>query len=217
MLVASGQQGLEARLPLSPLVSERIVGPLVPLMVGMEKPAGGPPLAITVRDFRLPLDGNLAGLDATVHLELGEVIFQLLPGLSDTLAGFGRQISGQKASFDPFGLVIQQGVARYDGLPITVKGHELKFTGAFDLAKREFDFDAAVPLAVLGDGVARELDKVREYLDPNLVVPLEITGSWNKPKVTIGKAFLDTTVKQAAEGALKRGLGDLLKKELGGD
>jgi hypothetical protein len=217
VLVASGSQALEARLPLSPLVSERIVGPLVPLAVGIEKPPGEGPLGIVVRDFRLPLDRNLAGLDATIELELGQVAFQLLPGLSEILASFGRKISQQTAAFEPFSLRIEQGVVGYDGLPITLQGHDLRFSGSFDLASKEFDLDASVPLAILGEGVVRELDKVRELLDPNLAVPLEISGSWNKPKVSIGKDFLDTTVKQAAEGALGRGLRGLLEKQLGGD
>jgi hypothetical protein len=62
--------------------------------------------------------------------------------------------------------------------------------------------------------VEKELDKVREYLDPNLLVPIEIKGTWNKPKITLGREFMDKVVKKAAEGALKKGLFDLLDDQL---
>jgi hypothetical protein len=215
--VASGEQKLEARLPLSPLLSQRIVGPLVPLMVEVEKAPGMGPLSLAVSDFRLPLDGNLSGLDANVRLELGEVAFQLLPGLSQALAQIGEQIARQTATIERIDLRIDRGVARYSDLPIDVGGHRVTFDGAFDLASRRIDFEAQVPLAILGHGVARELDKVRDYIDPDVAVPLEVEGDWKRPKISIGKSFLDTVVKQAAEGALKRGLRDLLEKELGGD
>src|SRR4030095_6041385 len=108
---------------------------------------------------------------------------------------------------------IEKGVARYDRLPIKVQGQELVFKGSYDLAKSQFALSTGVPLKLLGKGVERELDKLREYLDPDLVVSIENRGTWTKPSIRPGKDFLDKVVKDAAKGALRKGLGDLLDRK----
>ena len=214
VLVSKGDP-LTARLPLSPLVSQRIVGPLVPMLVQLQKPAGEPPLGLSVSDFRLPLDGSPAGLSATLRLELGEVAFDLLPGLSDVLERFGEDGARVRAALAPLALRIDGGKARYEGFELPLAGKTIPVSGGFDLAERSLDLRLDVPLAVFGSGVARELDEARDYLDPNLAVPLELKGGFGVGKVAIADSFLDTVVKEAASGAVKKGLFDLLEKELG--
>ncbi len=53
---------------------------------------------------------------------------------------------------------------------------------------------------------------MKDLIDPATRVPIELRGSWKKPRVSIGKEFLESALKDAAEGALERGLRDLLER-----
>lgn len=214
-LNASGEQGLDATLPLSPLLSKRVVGNLVPLLVNATKPEGAKPLELSVSDFVLPLDGDLRKLNGTVQLDLGEITYDLLPGLSDVLstAGIG-DIAQKRFTIEPLTIPIVNGVARYDRLPLKIGGEQVVFKGSFDIVTREMSLATSLPLKALGSKVEKELERVREYLDPNLLVPLELKGAWNKPRISLGKDFVENVVKDAAKGAVKKGLLDLLDEKL---
>jgi len=213
-LVAREGQQLAASVPLNPLFSQRVVGKLVPLMVALSKGPDAKPVGLRVDGFRFPLDGDLAKLDCDVHLDLGEVAYQMLPGFQDALAGFaGRGTDRRSTTIAPLEIAIRSGVARYDRLPLSIEGVEYVFRGSYDLTSGAFDLATEIPLAKLGGGVERELDKLRDHLDPNLSVPIEIGGTFAKPRVRLGKGFLDTVVKDAAKGALEKGLFDLLERE----
>jgi hypothetical protein len=215
VVVAQAQgEGLEATLPLTPLFSRRIVGNLVPLLVDARKPESAAPIGLSVRDFTLPLDKDLRKLDADVTLSLGEVVYELLPGLGDVLAAAGLQDPGAKQVLLPtLKIAIRKGVASYDRMPFTIAGREFAFAGKFDLVKKELDLTTEVPLSLLGSKVSGELEKVRAHLDPETRVPIEIKGVWPKPKVRLGDDFVEKVLKKAAEDALKKGLLDLLGKK----
>ncbi len=215
LLSSSDAGGIQAQLPLSPLFSERIVGKLVPLCVNASKPQGAAPVGLSVRDFQLPLDGDLSKLNALVELELGDIVYDLLPGLSSTLAPLGLSGKTQGAAkLGKLSLPIRNGVVSYDRLPLSFGGKELAFKGSFDLAKLEFDLATDVPLEALGAKVNAELDKFRQYLDPKMLVPLQLKGTWKSPKFRLADDFTKKVLKdaaeKAAEDALKGGLQDLL-------
>jgi hypothetical protein len=207
--------GIVAKLPLSPLFSERIVGKLVPLCVNASKAPGSPPVGLSVQQFQLPLDGDLRKLNALVELDLGEFSYDLLPGLSSTLAPLGLKSATQRTTkLDKLSLPIKDGVVSYDRLPISIEGREIAFRGAFDLATLEYDLSTTIPLEALGAKFSSELDKVRKYLDPKLQVPLQLKGTWKSPKLRISDDFTKKVLRDAAEkaagDALKGGLQDLL-------
>lgn len=215
VLSAPETGGIDAQLPLSPLFSERIVGKLLPLCVNARKPQGASPVNLSVRKFQLPLDGDLSKLNAVVELELGDILYDLLPGLSSALAPLGLQGASQgTAKLGKMTLPIVNGVVSYDRLPISIGGKEIAFRGAFDLAKLEFDLATDVPLDALGSKVSGELDKLRQYLDPNMLVPVQLKGTWKSPKLRLADDFTKNILKEAAEkaagDALKGGLQDLL-------
>lgn len=214
VIVAVDQQGLDATLPLSPLFSKRIIGNLVPLMVNASKPEGASPVGLRVRQFQLPLDGDLRKVNGMVELDLGQISYEFLPGLASSLDSFGvGELARKTTNLKPLSIPIKNGIAGYTALPVSINGVEYPFTGTYDLAKGEMKFAASLPLSVLGKSLTKELDKVRDYIDPNLLVPIEIGGAWNKPSVGLGSGFVEKVLKDAAGGLLKNGLDDLFGKK----
>jgi hypothetical protein len=211
-LTAVAEEGLDAQVGLTPLFSDRIVGKLVPLLLNLSKPAEAGPAGVSARAFSLPLNGDLSQLSGQVVLDLGQVNYQLLPGLTPLLKGLGSA-APKTTQLPPITIRIESGIAKYDSLPLQIGGNEYVFKGTYDLARAEFKLATQIPLSVLGSGIEKDLEKVRDLLDPQMLVPVEISGTWSKPRLRLGKDFLDKVVKKAAENALKKGLGDLLGGE----
>ncbi|MFN0008308.1 MAG: hypothetical protein ACKVXR_10395 [Planctomycetota bacterium] len=200
--VGGNQEAVLARAGLTPLFSERVVGSLVPMMVNLQQPEGSPPVSVSVEELRLPLDADLSKLDALVRVNLGQVTYKLLPGLESLLSGGGAKV----VDVPEIRVPIQKGVASYTDLPIRIGGKDYPFKGTFNLVDKSFRMETEVPLSALGKKVSDKLDSYREFLDPNLLVPLELRGTWNSPKLRVGDDFL----KRVAEDALKRQGGSLL-------
>lgn len=203
-------KGLTARFALGPLTSTRVVGRLLPLVCQVTKPSGAAPAAVEVDALALPLDGDLSKLDGHVRVDLGEVSFALFPGLSGL---FGSQAAPKALALPAFDVPIHQGVVRYDKLVLPIGARSFAFHGSYDLVKGELVLGTEVPLEILGSKISSELDKARDFLDPKLLVPVEIRGAWNKPRLSIGQGFLDGVVKKALGNALEKGLEGLLKKK----
>jgi hypothetical protein len=210
-LVAKDKQGLSATVPLNPLFSQRVVGKLVPLLVNASKPQGAAPVALQMSAFTLPLDGDMQKVNGNVKLELGEVAYDLLPGLNDWLAkAHLDKAAKQNFKFAPMQIAIKDGVAHYDSLPINVAGEQIAFKGSYSLVDSKLDLSTQLPLKVLGSAVGKELEGARSSLDPNMLVPITIKGTWNKPKVALGDGFVEKALKDVGGGLLKNGLEGLL-------
>lgn len=213
VLVGGEGDALRARVPLNPLVSERVIGRLVPILFDLHKPEGAAPLELAVTGFRLPLDGDPSGLEADIELVLGEVAYQVFPGLQSVLAKLDETTELKLTDLGPLAIRVREGVAHYDRLALQVEDQEVVFVGRFDLVSTELGLTSDIPLKIFGSSVARELERAREYLDPNLSVPIALSGTWEKPVVKIDDDFLEDLVKDAARGALSRGLRDLLDRD----
>lgn len=205
--------GVLAEIGLGPIGSKKLVGSLVPMLVDVKKNEGAAPAKFAVDGLSYPLDGDLSKLDAVVRLDLGEISYALLPGLDQFL---GSAASMKSTLLKPIAIPIEKGIARYDRLPIRFGASEVPFRGTFNLVDRSFSLGADVPLALLGKKVNAKLDAVRQYLPADLAVPLEIRGTWDKPRISISESFLKDVVGKAAEkglGGLLDGLLDKKKKD----
>ena len=200
--VKGKNEALLARAGLTPLFSQKVVGSLVPALVNLEKPQGAEPVVLAVEQLQVPLDADLSKLDALVRLNLGEVSYKLLPGLAGLL-GKGEATT---VKMPEIRVPIQKGVASYDSLPIRIGGHDCVFKGTFSLVDKSFKMATQLPISALGKGVSGELDGFRGVVDANTMVPIELSGTWKNPKVSVGKDFL----KKLGEDALKKQGGNLL-------
>jgi hypothetical protein len=206
--------GLVASVGLGPVMSKRVVGKLVPTLVNVTKPSGAAPAKFSVDALRYPLDGDLRKLDGTVRVDLGEVSYSLFP----KLASFFNASSAPSALKIPAITVpIQKGVAGYSRLPVMIAGREYIFSGTYDIVTDAAQLTANVPVNMLGKKVNAELEKLREYIDPNTTVPLTIKGSIVNPSIGVDDKALLKVLKDAGAKALEGAAGglldDLLKKK----
>lgn len=114
----------------------------------------------------------------------------------------------------PISLVVRDGRVTYDALPIDLGDTKLTLTGSFDLSTRAIDFATDLPLAALGDTVTSQLAGGKFGLEPTTRVPLRISGTPRKPKVSVPREFVEGLLENAAKDAAKKGLGELLDKAL---
>ncbi|MFN9786496.1 MAG: hypothetical protein ACK57N_07975 [Planctomycetia bacterium] len=208
-LVVDQVDGVVAQVGLGPLVSQRVVGKLVPTLVRVQKPQGATPLALRVDALTVPLDGDLRALDARLRLELGEVQYALLPGLE----AWFPELAARSSNLPAIEVEIVDGVARYQRLPARIGGKDLSFSGSFDLVDGKLGLAADVPLSAFGKKVVKELEAARDYLPPDTLVPIELSGSWSAPKLRIKKQFLEDVVERAAKKALEDLFGGKDKKK----
>lgn len=214
------REGSELRVSsgLTPLYSERIVGGLLPVLVGLAKPPGAAPVGLSVEDFVLPLSGDLGRLSARITLDLNQVSYSVLPGLEGWLQALdGKGVGARVVELEPITLTVREGRVQYEQVGLELNGHPLKLSGSFELATRGIDLTTDVPLSALGKGVASELQKVRDYVPASTRVPLRLGGSWTSPRVSLGEGFLETVLDGAKDAALKKGLEGLLDRARGKD
>jgi hypothetical protein len=203
-IVIDKVDGLLAKVAIGPLMSQKVVGQLVPMLFNIEKAPGAEPAHFAVDDLHYPLDGDLSKLDGTVRIELGAVSYKLLPGLDDLLGDFGV---AKNTTLPPLRVPIKQGVASYDKLPIKLGGRDVFFSGSYNLVTQSMKLTTSLPLKLLGKKAGAELESVRDLVDPETAVPIEISGTWKKPKFAIGEGFAEKLL----EGAASKGLDGLLK------
>lgn len=213
VLRSSGDtESLQARVRLTPLFQERIVGNLLPMLVGMQSIEGADPALVRVTDFSMPLSGAdrsvLAGLQADVRLELGRVRAAVLPGLAAMLSSQVHQL--RPTQLPTLELKIRDGVVLADAIPIEIEKTPVVFAGNYALVDERMEFTCSVPLSGLRGDVGQVLNEARAYLDPNLLVPLRVHGRPDRPQVGIDSDFL----KQVLRDGSKKAAGDALEKGL---
>jgi hypothetical protein len=206
--------GLVATVGLGPVMSQKVVGKLVPTLVNVSKPQSAAPAKFSVDKLRFPLDGNLRKLDGTVRVDLGEVNYSLFPKLASF---FGESGSASALKIPAITVPISKGVAGYQRLPVMIGGKEYVFSGTYDIVTDAAQLTANIPVNRLGKKVNAELEKVREFIDPNTTIPLTIKGSLVNPSIGIDEKALLKVLKDAGEKALEGAatglLDDLLKKK----
>ncbi len=202
LMVPVDGEPVDLRFALTPLSSPRLVGSLVPLVGNVAPTEADQRAALTLRGFRLPLDGDLARLSGELVLDLGEVGVSLVPALAEKLSGW---LPGERrARMGPYRLAVENGRVRYEGLRLSIDGRSLSFDGTLDLAAGGLSLATKVPLAQFSGRFGPVVEQVRARLSPDLAVPLEVRGSRERPSVRVGDGI---------EGVLEKAARDLLEDE----
>lgn len=219
VLTASGEGGsLDARVGLTPLFRERVVGKLVPMLVSVEAAEDSEPTTIHVTDFAFPLGATGSALDAVnadVTLDLGRVQAAVLPDLARWFTSHVHR--PHPTDLPTLQLEIRGGVVNAPAIPIEIEGTPVTFSGSYALAAGTMDFDASVPLSGLRGDVGRAIDDARKYLDPNTAVPLQLSGKPTRPKIGVSSDFLRDVIRDAGRKAAEDALGEGLRKLFGDD
>lgn len=211
--------GLTLVSDLPPLLSQRVVGPLVPLLVELSKPAGAEPLRLEVRELSWDPGRGLAGLSARVHVEPGRVLARPLPGLADALpalaprvARFGEGVTGEEALV-PIDFEIEGGVASYREVPLRIAGTPLLVSGTVALEGGEMALSVRVPVAALG----RDLARLAGEQAGSLPIGVTITGRPSAPRVRVDEKALEELLRRRGGQELEKRSKDLLRGLLRGD
>jgi hypothetical protein len=223
VLVVERADGLDARVAVGPLVVDRVVGGLLPIVRkasfalavdrgDLAQSAALAPFVVKSDALRFDLSGDVSKLDGIVHVDLGTLSFRGLPMLDQ----LGLKLDAADVRLPAFSVPIEMGIATYRGLPIRLGGRDLLFDGTVRLADGEMALTTSVPLAILGKKFERELAKVREFVPADTAVPLEIRGTWKSPRVGLREGFLQGLLEKAAGKAVEDGLDGLLDGLLGG-
>lgn len=213
-VLSSGAEGkLAAHVGLSPLLSERIVGSLLPLMVGVAPTDPAQRIRLEVSDFALPLDGDLSKLSARVGLDLGSVDYSILPGLDPILSLAGGVSATRSQRLQPLELVVEAGKVAYDAIPLSIDGNDYPLAGSLSLGERSLDLTTDLPLSLLGKDATGFLGKATRALSSESLVPLRLHGTWTRPSVAIRDGFVENLLEQAGSDLLERGLRDLFGRD----
>lgn len=220
-LVPRGDAPLDVRFALTPLSSPRVVGSLVPMVATVVGTEPNQRASLVLRNFRLPLDGDIAKLSGEVVLDAGEVVPSLFPAAAQLLGSLLPTPSATRLG--PYTFQLADGRASYENLEVRIDGRPFAFSGSVDLVGGGIDLGTALPLASLGGEVGSWVKSAGSLLDPKMTVPVRLVGSWTKPRLQLGaetERVLQDAARKAAEGALQKelekglekGLGDLFKK-----
>jgi hypothetical protein len=205
-VVIDKQEGLLAQIGLGPLTSKRVVGKLVPTLIDVEKPPDAKPAIFAVDALQFPLDGDLRKLDGNVRVDLGKITFgagALGSGLLGKIASaLGESMPVGQWDVPPLVVPIKAGVAGYDRLPVRIGQREYFFSGTYDMVTDVAQLTANVPVKALSKKISAELDRLRQYIDPDITVPITIKGSIRNPSIALDSGALEKVLKKAGAKAL---------------
>ncbi len=220
-LIIEKREGLDASLALGPLVTDRILGRLLPFFHGAKLSAlseqvgqsvAFKPFKIESDSLSVPIEGDISKLNAVLKVDLGTFSWDLPPVLNDLK--FLQDVG--EFRLPSFTVPIQDGVARYDRLPIQLGSKQMVVSGSVHLVDGEMQLTTELPLALLGKSFDRELAQIRQFVPLDTVIPIELRGTWNKPRIGFPDGYLKKLLEGAAGKAAEKGLGDLLDGLLGG-
>lgn len=222
-LVVESADGLDADVALGPLVMDRIVGKIMPILgkakflanVGEEQlteSAQLAPFLVNSSDVNFALGSDLSKLSGVFRIDLGTLSFRGLPMLDQ----LGLSLDAADVRLPAFTVPIRDGVAMYERLPIRIGGRDVLFDGSVRLTDGEMTLATQLPLAMFGKKFERELGKIREFVPLDTAIPIVISGTWNKPRVDFQKGFLEGLLEKAAGKFLEDKAGGLLDDLFGG-
>ncbi len=222
-LIVDKADGLDADLALGPLVMDRVVGRLLPVLRKasflatvseneLTSSTQFAPFLLNSSNLRFALDGDVSKLNAVLRVDLGQLSFQGLPMLEQ----LGVSLNAAEVRLPAFTVPIRDGVAYYDKLLIKLGGRDVLFDGSVRLTDGHMSFSTQLPLALVGKDLLGKMGKVLAYIPADTLFPVEVSGTYDKPRLRLKDGFEKTILEKAAGKAVKDGLGEALDGLLGG-
>jgi hypothetical protein len=234
MMTVRGGEDLELEVRVSEDFGDRWMGKLHPVL--FDAKSGDRPVKIKIdgKSFRFPLanasskiklelDGKtqyqpnpdyLKGSQVQASVDLGTIRFG-----DDALLGKimeWTKRSGERAIFEPATVSLIDGQITYDKLDLAVGNVKLRFDGDVDLVSgRIGEMFVRVP----GDSLIRVFNELDGVIKPDDFLSIPMTGEIRKPEFDSNRIGREVA-RLVAEGLLdqqKDKLGDLIKREIGGD
>ena len=219
MLFSKAEGGIDARVALSDALHERLLRRLVPWLVDVEKPDGADPVHVRVGFFELPLDRDLAQLDAHVVIDFGELHYRFFPGIEELVGGESGAL--RTGRIEPIELSIGRGEVHYERLPLSLGGVDCSLEGSLDLSDGTIDLQAEVPLRLMSRRQGLDPELVDAVVDPAAMMPVRLLGTWDEPSLsveihTLMRLFnesLGTEVWESLKGAWSRAARRLIERD----
>ncbi len=197
----------------------------LPLMGTIQKSNKEAPALVTGANLTVPLGNDMTKLNGEFRIDPGEARFEASSTFSGLLRRSGQREAGLVGKrLDPINVRIVQGVATYERWTLPLGEFEVQTQGTVDLVKRTIDVVTYVPFGELSDSAAgllnTSLNSVLGKLGGTLVnaaaiVPIRTQGPLDNPSTNIDAAAFAENLRNSIkpEDLIKKGLGDLLKKQ----
>lgn len=206
MLVFAEGSPIEGELSLTPLLRDRLLGNLHPLLgdiVSMPEP-----MRILISNATVPMDGDISRLNADLQLTIGEVdidprteVFSLLRMAS------GAEVQRLDGFIDPISARVRDGVISYDQFNVTIDRLTIPYTGQINLVDRSINLRTVMPLGQLLVSGIREIPEEARMIS----VPLVTRGSFDDLRTDIDPQF--DLSRALIEAGVRRGLDELIPRD----
>lgn len=197
---------LEGELELTPLLRERILGNLHPLLGDVVDMAQ--PLRLIVSDALVPLDGDISRLAADIELAIGEVDFDAQSPLFALLAAARvADVDRLDGFIEPVRAQIRDGVVSYQQFMVKIDRLDIPYQGQIDLNNRTVNLRTALPLGELFLTGIREIPPEARGIS----VPIVTRGLLGDVQTQIDPEF--DLARALLEAGVQRGLEDILPRD----
>lgn len=201
-------------LDITPDMSRAVLDSINPIFYDIRKKSG--PILGRADYLRIPLDGNLANLDADLILDLG-LIDVPSNGLFGDLLGSAKEAVGEStsASVPPVPIRVRSGVLKYDGLVLQAEKFKVTTGGEINLVERTLNLRAAVPLigwqSVFGQMTSALRNPVTDW---NIPFYLVITGSIDDPDIKPDPKGAQRVADELFKNTIDQTLGNIFEQIL---
>jgi hypothetical protein len=175
-LVGGENDRAELQLDLERPEVAAFVGKLLPWFEDLRPGPGTSEAKLILTDYRLPIRGDLSLSTATLRLRLGEVRYELAPGLHTALTD-GSEERGEVALHLPdFRMRLDRQRVTFQELVIAPSAEEeIDFVGELDLVTESINLDCELPVHIAFD--SEPLPGAEGAL-----VAVRLTDTWRDPK-----------------------------------
>jgi hypothetical protein len=199
---------LNGSLELTPAFRQRLLQRIHPVFADVETTEQ--PVVFNVPTAaQVPVNGDLARLNADLEITIGAVQFRTGSTLFDLLAAFESQRETIPGFIEPIVVKVRSGVLTYDRFALRIEKYTLNYEGTVDLVRRTVDLRTEIPL----EGLAQTFGELKGYVD-DIIVPLVTRGPLDAPETEIDPDF--DLAGAAAQAGFRGVIDEELGKEIGG-